>query len=146
MPHRRNDPDRRQSVQPPGHPWRCRAGQDAPARSDRPRPAGGHPGLKVIQVTAEAFTNSFLDAMRTGTLSGFRTRYRGAGRCSSTTSISWPPSAATQDEFLHTFNALIAEGVPIVLTADQHPRRIARLTDELVDPVPRRDGREARGP
>ena len=38
---------------------------------------------------------------------------------------------ATQDEFLHTFNALVADGVPIVLAADQHPRQIARLTDEL---------------
>ena len=38
---------------------------------------------------------------------------------------------ATQDEFLHTFNALVADGVPIVLAADQHPRQIAKLTDEL---------------
>ena len=37
------------------------------------------PGLKVIQITAEAFTNGFLDAMRTGTLPTFRARYRGAG-------------------------------------------------------------------
>ena len=28
-----------------------------------------HPGLNVLLITAEAFTNSFLDAMRTGTLS-----------------------------------------------------------------------------
>ncbi len=39
---------------------------------------------------------------------------------------------ATQDEFLHTFNTLIDKGTPIVLAADQHPRLIARLTDELV--------------
>ena len=39
---------------------------------------------------------------------------------------------ATQDEFLHTFNSLIDKGAPIVLAADQHPRLIARLPDELV--------------
>ena len=35
-------------------------------------------------------------------------------------------------EFLYTFNALYDRGAPIILTADQHPRRISRLTDELM--------------
>jgi chromosomal replication initiator protein len=35
-------------------------------------------------------------------------------------------------EFLHTFNALVDKGAPVVLSADQHPRLIARLTDELI--------------
>ncbi len=35
-----------------------------------------HPNLNVVQLTAEAFTNSFLEAMRTGTLSSFRNRFR----------------------------------------------------------------------
>jgi chromosomal replication initiator protein len=39
---------------------------------------------------------------------------------------------ATQNEFLHTFNSLIDRGAPIILTADQHPRQISRLTEELV--------------
>ena len=35
-------------------------------------------------------------------------------------------------EFLYTFNALYDRGAPIILAADQHPRQILRLTDELV--------------
>lgn len=35
-------------------------------------------------------------------------------------------------EFLYTFNALHDKGAPIILAADQHPRRISRLTDELM--------------
>ncbi|GAC1302464.1 MAG: hypothetical protein NVSMB14_11630 [Isosphaeraceae bacterium] len=35
-----------------------------------------YPGLNVVQTTAEAFTNGFLDAMRNGTLVGFRNRFR----------------------------------------------------------------------
>ena len=35
-------------------------------------------------------------------------------------------------EFLYTFNALYDKGAPIILAADQHPRRISRLTDELM--------------
>jgi chromosomal replication initiator protein len=92
---------------------------------------GRHSGRKVIQGTAEAFTNGFLDAMRTGTLGSFRTRHRGADVLILDDIHFLAAKRATQDEFLHTFNALIAEGVPIIMAADQHPKQIARLTDEL---------------
>ncbi len=90
-----------------------------------------NPGMKVIHMTAEAFTNGFLDAMRHGTLNAFRARYRGAGALLVDDVHFLAAKRATQDEFLHTFNALVAEGAPIVLTTDQHPRQIAKLTDEL---------------
>jgi len=90
-----------------------------------------HPGLKVVHLTAEAFTNGFLEAMRHGALTSFRARYRGAGALLVDDVHFLAAKKATQDEFLHTFNALVAEGVPIILTADQHPRQIARLSDEL---------------
>jgi chromosomal replication initiator protein len=90
------------------------------------------PGRNVVQLTAEAFTNSFLEAMRTGSLSSFRARYRGTGGLIVDDVHFLAAKRATQDEFLHTFNALLDRGAPIVLSADQHPRLIARLTDELV--------------
>jgi chromosomal replication initiator protein len=90
------------------------------------------PGLRLVQVTAEAFTNGFLDALRSGALGGFRARFRGAEALVIDDIHFIAAKRATQDEFLHTFNALMANGVPIVMTADQHPRLIARLTDELV--------------
>jgi chromosomal replication initiator protein len=91
-----------------------------------------HPNLNVAQLTAEAFTNGFLDAMRTGSLSSFRARYRSVGGLIVDDVHFLAAKRATQEEFLHTFNALIDKGAPIVLAADQHPRRITRLTDELV--------------
>ena len=90
-----------------------------------------HPGMKVVHLTAEGFTNGFLDAMRHGNLTAFRARYRGAGALLVDDIHFLAAKKATQDEFLHTFNALIADGAPIILTADQHPRQIAKLTDEL---------------
>ena len=89
------------------------------------------PGVRLLHVTAEAFTNSFLDAMRGGALGSFRLRCRGAEALVVDDIHFLAAKRATQDEFLHTFNALIAEGVPIVVAADQHPRRIAKLTDEI---------------
>ncbi len=91
-----------------------------------------HPGLNVLQLTAESFTNGFLEAMRTGGLSAFRGRFRGAGALIVDDVHFLAAKRATQDEFLHTFNALYEKGAPIVLAADQHPRLISRLTDELV--------------
>ncbi len=90
------------------------------------------PALNVIQVTAETFTNSFLEAMRTGSLGGFRGRFRGAGGLIVDDVHFLAAKRATQDEFLHTFNTLFDKGAPIVLALDQHPRLVARLTDELV--------------
>jgi chromosomal replication initiator protein len=87
--------------------------------------------MKVIQITAEAFTNGFLDAMRHGTLTAFRARYRGAGALIVDDIHFLAAKRATQDEFLHTFNALVADGSPIILATDQHPRQIPKLTDEL---------------
>jgi len=90
-----------------------------------------NPGMKVIMVTAESFTNGFLDAMRTGSLSAFRAKYRGAGALLVDDVHFLAAKRATQDEFLHTFNALIAEGAAVVLVSDRHPRQVAKLTDEL---------------
>ena len=90
-----------------------------------------HPGMKVVHLTAEGFTNGFLEAMRHGSLNAFRAKYRGAGALLVDDIHFLAAKRATQDEFLHTFNALIADGAPIVLTCDQHPRQVAKLTDEL---------------
>ncbi len=70
--------------------------------------------------------------MRTGGLSSFRSRFRGAGGLIVDDVHFLAAKRATQDEFLHTFNALVDKGAPIVLAADQHPRLIHRLTDELI--------------
>jgi chromosomal replication initiator protein len=89
------------------------------------------PGARLVHVTAEAFTNGFLDALRGTKLPSFRANFRKAEALVVDDAHFLAAKRATQDEFLHTFNALIADGVPIILAADQHPRMIARLTDEL---------------
>ena len=89
------------------------------------------PGLNVVQVTAEAFTNGFLDAMRAGSLASFRSRYRNAGALIVDDVHFLAAKRATQDEFQHTFDALVSAGAPVVLSTDVHPRIVPRLTDEL---------------
>jgi chromosomal replication initiator protein len=91
-----------------------------------------HPTLQIIQLTAETFTNSFLESMRAGSLAGFRTRLRNAGGLIVDDIHFLAAKRATMVEFLHTFDALFDRGAPIVLAADHHPRLISKLTDELV--------------
>jgi chromosomal replication initiator protein len=91
-----------------------------------------HPRLQIVQLSAEAFTNSFLESMRAGTLTSFRARFRGAGGLIVDDIQFLAAKRATMIEFLYTFNALYDKGAPIILAADQHPRQISRLTDELM--------------
>lgn len=89
------------------------------------------PGKKLVHVTAESFTNSFLEALRTGSLPSFRARHRSADVLVMDDVHFLAAKRATVDEFLHTFNALTSSGAAIILSGDQHPRQIAKLTDEL---------------
>jgi chromosomal replication initiator protein len=89
------------------------------------------PGLRLLHVTGEAFTNHFLESLRAGTLPSFRARFRSVEALVVDDVHFIAAKRSTQDEFLHTFNALVADGVPMILSADQHPRLIARLPDEL---------------
>lgn len=90
-----------------------------------------NPGLNVVQITAETFTNGFLEAMRTNSLNGFRSRYRNVAALIVDDVHFLAAKRATQVEFQHTFDALVRQGAPIVLASDAHPRQIAKLTDEL---------------
>ncbi len=91
-----------------------------------------HPGLQVVQQTAEGFTNGFLESMRNGGLNSFRARYRSAELLLIDDVHFIASKRATMDEFQHTFDALINMGAPVVLVSDRHPRLISKLTDELV--------------
>ncbi|RUL83666.1 chromosomal replication initiator protein DnaA [Tautonia sociabilis] len=90
-----------------------------------------HPGARVVHQTAEAFTNGFLEAMRSASLNAFRSRYRTADVLIIDDVHFLAAKRATQDEFQHTFDALVSSGSAVVLASDQHPRLIPRLTDEL---------------
>ena len=90
-----------------------------------------HPKLQIVQLNAEAFTNSFVESMRTGTLNGFRADRTAGGLIVDDVQFL-AAKRATMLEFLYTFDALYNKGAPIILAADQHPRQISRLTDELV--------------
>jgi chromosomal replication initiator protein len=91
------------------------------------------PEWRVMYLTAEEFTNRFVQAMRLGKLGAFRKQFRSCDALLLDDLHFLASKRATQEEFLHTFDALQSEGRQIVLTCDCHPRLADDLGPELTD-------------
>jgi chromosomal replication initiator protein len=92
-----------------------------------------HPDWQVCFVTAEDFTNRFVQAMRLGKLGGFRRRFRECDAFLMDDLDFLAGKKATQEEFVHTFDVLHAAGRQIVVTCDCHPKLAGELAPELLD-------------
>lgn len=84
-------------------------------------------------VTAEEFTTKFVQASRLGKMSQFRRQFRECTTLLLDDLHFLATKKATQEEFLHTFDALVADGRQVVVTTDCHPRLADELMPELLD-------------
>jgi len=91
------------------------------------------PQWRVTYVTAEDFTNRFVQAMRTGKLAAFRKQFRDCDALLVDDLHFLAKKRATQEEFLHTFDALQSDGRQMVVTCDCHPRLADDFSPELTD-------------
>ncbi|KRO04174.1 chromosomal replication initiation protein [Levilactobacillus paucivorans] len=91
-----------------------------------------HPDTKVKYVTSEAFTNDFINSIRTRTQEQFRQEYRDVDLLMVDDIQFFANKDSTQEEFFHTFNSLYDDGHQIVLTSDRLPNEIPKLQDRLV--------------
>ncbi len=92
-----------------------------------------HPDWRVLYLTSEDFTNRFVQAMRLNKLTSFRKQFRECDALLVDDLHFLASKKATQAEFLHTFDALLADGRQMVLTCDCHPRLADDFTPELTD-------------
>jgi len=83
--------------------------------------------------TAEEFTTKFVAASQHGKMSAFRRQFRECSTLLLDDLHFLATKKATQAEFLHTFDALVADGRQVVVTTDCHPRLADELMPELVD-------------
>lgn len=88
-------------------------------------------GLKICYVSAEAFLNELIGAIRSGTMVDFRTRYRQMDVLMIDDVEFLSEKEGTQEEFFHTFNALFESQKQIILTSDRPPREIQHLEERL---------------
>jgi chromosomal replication initiator protein len=93
---------------------------------------GGSSTLRWRYVTGEQFTNEFIASVRGKTSKAFRDRYRNLDLLAIDDVHFLAAKRATQEEFLHTFNAIESAGKRILLASDAHPRMVGQLNEQLV--------------
>ncbi len=91
------------------------------------------PNARILYTTGEQFTNEFLTAVRSGKIDGFRQRIRKLDLLAVDDVHFIANKTATQQEFLHSFNAIELAGARVVLASDQHPKLIAQFSEALVN-------------
>ncbi len=89
------------------------------------------PDLTIIYATSEAFTNDVINAIRSGRMEEFRSRYRSIDILMIDDVQFIAGKDSTQEEFFHTFNTLYQNGKQIVITSDKPPKSIAALEERM---------------
>ncbi len=87
-------------------------------------------GLSVRYTTIERFTNEFVSSLQqpgAGAKERFKDRYRRADVLLIDDVQFLEKKTRTEEEFFHTFNALVETGSQLVLTSDRPPRDLAGL-------------------
>lgn len=92
-----------------------------------------HPMLRWSYVSGEEFTNEFIYAVKSGRVDAFRARFRNVDILVIDDIHFLANKRATQEEFLHTFNAIDGAGRTLILSSDRHPRNIGSLSDPLIN-------------
>src|SRR6185437_2544033 len=92
-----------------------------------------HPTKRWIYLTGEEFTNEFLMALRSNKIDSFRRKVRDLDLLVIDDVHFLGGKKATQEEFLHTFNAIEAMGRQVVMASDNHPKLIEEFGESLIN-------------
>lgn len=90
------------------------------------------PQTRYLYVSGEEFTNQFVLALKMGKLDLFRHRFRQTDLLVVDDIHFLAHKKATQEEFLHTFNAIDTAAKQMVLASDAPPKMIGQLSESLI--------------
>jgi len=90
-----------------------------------------NPNFNIVYVSAEKFSNDFIDSVRSGKAKEFQNRYRHTDLLLIDDIQFIAGKEKTQESFFHTFNELHQQNKQVVLTSDRPPKAIPALEDRL---------------
>lgn len=89
------------------------------------------PGARIVYRTSERFVNEFIGAIRHRNVEDFKDQYRNADALLIDDIQFFAGKKGTQEEFFHTFDALLQDKRQIVLTCDRLPKELDQLDERL---------------
>ena len=89
------------------------------------------PATKVLFLDSERFVSDMIKALRHGAIDNFKKHYRSAGALLIDDIQFFAGKKSSQEEFFHTFNALLDSKQQIVLTCDRYPKEVEGLEARL---------------
>ena len=89
------------------------------------------PGAKVLYLHSERFVGDMVKALQHNAINEFKRHYRGADALLIDDIQFFAGKERSQEEFFHTFNALLEGQQQVVLTCDRYPKEVDGLEERL---------------
>lgn len=90
-----------------------------------------NPAARIVYLQSERFVNEMIRAVQTHTMNEFKRHYRSVDALLIDDIQFFVGKPQSQEEFFHTFNALVDGGQQIILTSDRFPKEIEGLEERL---------------
>lgn len=90
------------------------------------------PGSNVIYVHSELFVNDMVKALKNNTMNEFKRYYRSLDALLIDDIQFFAKKTQSQEEFFHTFNALLEGQRQIIITSDRIPKAISHVEERLI--------------
>lgn len=90
-----------------------------------------NPNAKVVYLHSERFVADMVKALQLNAINDFKRYYRSVDALLIDDIQFFSGKDRTQEEFFHTFNALLEGGQQMILTCDRYPKEIQGLEDRL---------------
>jgi chromosomal replication initiator protein len=89
------------------------------------------PNAKVLYLHSERFVADMVRALQTNTINDFKSYYRSVDALLIDDIQFFAGKERTQEEFFHTFNALLEGHQQVILTCDRQPKEVSGLEERL---------------
>jgi len=90
-----------------------------------------NPQAKILYLHSERFVSEMIQSLRQGSIETFKNHYRSADALLIDDIQFFAGKDRTQEEFFHTFNALLESKQQIILSCDRYPKEVQGLETRL---------------